>query len=70
MSLIPGAAVAFQTGPEKAHAREFFGQVERERRFAKVLIDDRKYFFINEFADGLPDQLFLIVQQGVKLDEV
>ena len=64
------AAVALQTGSEKAQLAHLRHQVARENALAVVLFDDGQHLLVNEGARRLPHQLLVAGQQGIEINEI
>src|SRR5207248_6775609 len=57
-----GTAIAVQAGAEKSQLAQLRNQMHRESGFAAVLFDNRNNFVFDEFARGLPDEFFLVIE--------
>src|SRR5207248_10303724 len=65
-----GTAIAVQAGAEKSQLAQLRNQMHRESGFAAVLFDNRNNFVFDEFARGLPDEFFLVIELRIKIDEI
>ena len=64
------AAVALEVGAEEPEFAKLGNHVKGEGAFAGVLFDNGEDFVIDKLTRRLADQFFLVVQLGIKVDEI